>query len=315
MARRNLDGRCKSMAKNGKPCRAAATAGGLCYFHANPKKASELGRIGGRSKRPTVPENAEPLPTLNSAVAVRNTVDRLIADVYAGKLHPRIAGGLAPLLQLQLRALDATDVEQRIAKLEWLTAKREKSSKTNQSQARTRFAAGLTPVSAPAAPAPEKQSVHPLAKVEEPLPAANRVGGPTNDGAARASEEESRLQLTKVEEALPTQSREAGPTNHGAAPGSGKESEPRPARVEEPLPVGSEEDRPITEDRRTNNVAARGLKEESEQRVTKEEGPVPSESREAGPMDPAAVRDLLQQALREAEKSFPPEKRGWLGLK
>jgi hypothetical protein len=83
MARRNLDWRCKGMAKNGKPCRAAATACRLCYFHANPKKASELGRIGGRSKRPTVPEDAEPLPTLNSAVAVRNTVDRLIADVYA----------------------------------------------------------------------------------------------------------------------------------------------------------------------------------------------------------------------------------------
>jgi hypothetical protein len=54
---------------------------------------------------------------------------------------------------------------------------------------------------------------------------------------------------------------------------------------------------------------------ESEQRVAKEEEPVPSGSREAGPMDPAAVRDLLQQVLREAEKSFPPEKRGWLGLK
>ena len=91
MTGKNLDSRCKAKTKKGKACRAAATDGGLCFFHANPKKASELGRIGGRSKRPTVPENAEPLPTLNSAVAVRDTVDRLIADVYAGKLHPRIA--------------------------------------------------------------------------------------------------------------------------------------------------------------------------------------------------------------------------------
>lgn len=317
MARRNLDWRCKGMAKNGMPCRAAATAGGLCYFHANPQKASELGRIGGRRKRPTVPENGEPLPTLNSAVAVRNTVDRLIADVYAGKLHPRIAGGIAHLLQLQLRVLDATDMEERIAKLERLTAKREKNSKTNQSQPRTQFAAGLAPVSAPAAPAPEKQSEHRLAKVEEPLPAANRVGGPTNHGAAHESGKESGPRPTKIEKRLPAESREAGPTNNTAAHDSEWESEPGLARVEEPLPVGSEEDRPTNnEDRPTNNnVAARGLEKESEQRVAKEEEPVPSGSREAGPMDPAAVRDFLQQVLREAEKSFPPEKRGWLGLK
>ena len=193
MTGKNLESRCKAKTKKGKACRAAATDGGLCFFHANPKKASELGRIGGRSKRPTVPENAEPLPTLNSAVAVRDTVDRLIADVYAGKLHPKIAGGLAPLLQLQLRALDATDVEQRITKLERLAAKREKSSTTNQSQSRAQFAAGLAPVSAPFAPDPRKQSEQRLTKVEEPVPAANRVGGPTNNGAASVSEKESKL--------------------------------------------------------------------------------------------------------------------------
>ena len=30
---------------------------------------------------------------------------QLIVDVYAGKLHPRVAAGLAPLLNLQLRAI------------------------------------------------------------------------------------------------------------------------------------------------------------------------------------------------------------------
>lgn len=86
-----IDSRCKALTKKGKPCPAAATAGGLCFFHSNPNKASELGRIGGRRKRPIVPENAEPLPALDSMVAVRDVVDRLIADVYAGKLNPKIA--------------------------------------------------------------------------------------------------------------------------------------------------------------------------------------------------------------------------------
>lgn len=110
--------RCKAKTKSGNPCQAAATAGGLCFFHANPAKASELGRLGGRSNRHVAGENADPLPTLDNALAVRDTVARLIADVYAGKTHPRIASGLAPLLSLQLRAIETTDLEQRIAKLE-----------------------------------------------------------------------------------------------------------------------------------------------------------------------------------------------------
>ncbi|MCU1304369.1 MAG: hypothetical protein JWQ87_4653 [Candidatus Sulfotelmatobacter sp.] len=81
-------------------------------------KASELGRLGGRSKRYTVEESAEPLPSLDTAIGVRNTVARLISDVYSGKLRPSIAGGLAPLLSLQLRAIEKTDLEERIAKLE-----------------------------------------------------------------------------------------------------------------------------------------------------------------------------------------------------
>jgi hypothetical protein len=103
------------------PCRAAATEGGLCFFHANPDKASELGQIGGR-KSHAVRENVDPLPKLESAMAVRETVARLIDDVYSGKLQPRIAAGLAPLLNLQLRAIEATDLELRLTKIEELMA-------------------------------------------------------------------------------------------------------------------------------------------------------------------------------------------------
>ena len=120
------DHRCKAKTKSGKPCQAAATAGGLCFFHANPDKASELGRIVGRSNRRAAGENADPLPTLDSALAVRETVARLIADVYAGKLNPRVAAGLAPLLNLQLRAIEITEItnkmERRLAALENLSS-------------------------------------------------------------------------------------------------------------------------------------------------------------------------------------------------
>jgi|GEM_PF-1710265 hypothetical protein len=120
MTPKNSNPRCKARTKSGKLCQAAATAGGLCFFHANPNKASELGRIGGRSKRPSASETADPLPKLETATAVRDAVAQLIVDVYAGKLHPRVAAGLAPLLNLQLRAIETTDLERRLAKLEKL---------------------------------------------------------------------------------------------------------------------------------------------------------------------------------------------------
>ena len=88
MSTKNQEHRCKAKTKSGKPCRAAATADGLCFFHANPDKASELGWIGDRSNRHAARENAGPLPTLDNAIAVRDTVARLIADVYAARFTP-----------------------------------------------------------------------------------------------------------------------------------------------------------------------------------------------------------------------------------
>ena len=71
-------------------------------------KASELGRIGGRKRRHAADENTGPTPTLNTALEVRDTVARLVADIYAGKIHPRSASSLTSLLSLQLRAIETT---------------------------------------------------------------------------------------------------------------------------------------------------------------------------------------------------------------
>jgi len=120
---KDRNSRCKGQTKSGNPCRAAATEGALCFFHGNPNKAAELGQIGGRSKHPF--EHSEPLPKLETAMAVRDAIAQLIADVCAGKLQPRAASCLASLLHLQLRAIETTDLERRIAKVEELLAKAE----------------------------------------------------------------------------------------------------------------------------------------------------------------------------------------------
>jgi len=118
MDKKPKERRCKGRTKSGAPCRAAATASGLCFFHGNPDKASELGRIGGRKNRHITNENLDPLPTLNTALAVRETGDRLIRDLHGGKIDPRTASSLALLLRLQLHAIDTADFEPRIKKLE-----------------------------------------------------------------------------------------------------------------------------------------------------------------------------------------------------
>jgi hypothetical protein len=110
--------RCAGITNAGKPCRAAATEGGLCFFHANPKKASELGRIGGSKKGTPGVESTEALAAVETATDLKNLVARLIADVSTGKVNPRTAAGLVPLLGLQLRTIEVADLDVRVKKLE-----------------------------------------------------------------------------------------------------------------------------------------------------------------------------------------------------
>jgi hypothetical protein len=102
---------CKAKAKNGKPCRAAAMEGGLCFFHANPNKASEMGRIGGKARHVVSLNDFESVPGLDTVKALGEFTARLIRDVGAGKVKPRIASGIAPLLNLQLRLREVKEYE------------------------------------------------------------------------------------------------------------------------------------------------------------------------------------------------------------
>jgi len=63
--------RCKGVTKNGAACTAWAMEGGLCYFHANPDKAAELGRNGGRHRKQTYEQSTEHIAPPESAADVR----------------------------------------------------------------------------------------------------------------------------------------------------------------------------------------------------------------------------------------------------
>jgi hypothetical protein len=108
--------RCNGKTKAGAPCRAPASSGGLCFFHANPDKAHILGQIGGRKNRSQLPEP----PALGSLSAgdLRDILAEAIQDVRSKKITPRTAGALAQLCNSLHRVLQTADREARLARLE-----------------------------------------------------------------------------------------------------------------------------------------------------------------------------------------------------
>ncbi len=108
--------RCKGVTKDGKPCQAPPTAGGLCYFHANPDQARLLGKIGGRKNRRQTEDLSLSPPT--DAAEVREMVAQAMVDVRNKTLAPREAGAIASLANTFLHSIQVSDVEERLAKIE-----------------------------------------------------------------------------------------------------------------------------------------------------------------------------------------------------
>jgi len=209
--------RCKARTKAGKPCRAAATEGGLCYFHANPSKASELGRIGGRRNRHVAAGGADSLPPADNALAVRNRLARLIDDVHSGKVLPNVASVEGHLLSLQLRAIDLTDHDRRIAELEKGRAEAETAAASDDSLD---------------APSPEGGD---SPQAEEPLRADPETAAASEDTLDTPSWEEGDIQLTE----------EPPRTKAGGVFAGGKDAPPRkpPRRAASPMAKTPRKDR------------------------------------------------------------------------
>jgi len=261
-------------------------------------------------------------------VAVRDAVDRLIADVYAGKLHPRIATGLAPLLQLQLRALDATDTEERLSRLERLVAKREQRSKSNGGKWPDKTAVGFGPFTGPVAASDSQKETGPPATVptqqvaaaiadqghssvearapeagSEPyvrgvppqVPSDDRVGPRIQDAAARALQAE-------VDEQKRCEGRVVVRVQDAAARALEQEDSQRPiTNVEPQAPSNGAPQEPTTN-------TAHLCEKEPVPHLAKVTEQRPPESREAGPASSAdvSVREKLEQAIKEAWEQFPP---------
>jgi hypothetical protein len=108
---------CSGKTKAGKPCRAAAGPGGLCYFHSDPENAKRLGQIGGMKNRKFtgfdmhVPDNVTGADLCKLEVQV-------VRGLLSGDLPAREATAVAQILNLLHRHLPTADLEKRIAFLE-----------------------------------------------------------------------------------------------------------------------------------------------------------------------------------------------------
>lgn len=112
--------RCQATTKSGTACTAWATEGGLCYFHANPDKASELGQRGGKAKTP--PSTSELSEYVDRPLKTVDDVTKLLADTInglrSGSIDSRIANTVGYLATGMLRALQQGDLEGRLRAVE-----------------------------------------------------------------------------------------------------------------------------------------------------------------------------------------------------
>ena len=117
----HISGRCRATTKAGEPCPVPATASGLCYLHDDPKRAAEMGRKGGLKNRRVIPDDDVEMPPLNTAEDVRAMLAKLAVDLRARRVEPRVATSLGQLANSLLKAIEVSDFERRLAKLEGKT--------------------------------------------------------------------------------------------------------------------------------------------------------------------------------------------------
>lgn len=117
------ESRCQHVKANGKRCQAIPRASGcLCIFHdpAMAAKRAEGRRRGGkvRSQPAAVLSADTPDLPLKSVADVAALLGRTINYTLRGEIDPRVANAVGVLTSILLKALQGTDLEEHLAKVE-----------------------------------------------------------------------------------------------------------------------------------------------------------------------------------------------------
>ena len=116
---RATDGKCQARTKAGRQCAAPAKRGlPFCSLHAEPGRASELGRRGGLRNRHTYSEDRKEVPIPDSATDVKRLLAESMAEVRGGRMDPKLGTTLAYMGSSLLKAIETADIEVRLTRLE-----------------------------------------------------------------------------------------------------------------------------------------------------------------------------------------------------
>ena len=113
------NGKCQAKTKAGRPCAAPAVRGGIhCALHADPERAAQLGRKGGAKSRRVYQPNEWEGSAPRNACDVKNLLAEVMAEIRAGRMDPKLGTTLGYLGTSLLKAIETSDIEERLEKLE-----------------------------------------------------------------------------------------------------------------------------------------------------------------------------------------------------
>jgi hypothetical protein len=98
---------------------------GLCAFHADPKRAAQLGRIGGRKNRRYAPcPEASAVHPPQTAKEVKNLLAEAMVGIHSGRLEPKIGSTMPshPEVGVDRRGLHARCSQDQTFKCKWRRA-------------------------------------------------------------------------------------------------------------------------------------------------------------------------------------------------
>ena len=110
--------KCGAKTKRGTDCRAAAVKGtSFCGLHGDPKRAVELGRMGGLRNRHYVDTEPVIINAPKTPEDVTNVLCRVMVDLRAKKMDPKMAHTLTYMTRVLIEAFAATNMQKELESL------------------------------------------------------------------------------------------------------------------------------------------------------------------------------------------------------
>jgi general stress protein YciG len=108
--RRTANGGCQASTKSGTRCAAPAVKGTrLCSLHADPKRAAEIGRKGGKRNLNLYDGGPQTVSIPESPADVKRMLAETMAEVRAGRMDPRQGTVLTYISHSLLKAMELSE--------------------------------------------------------------------------------------------------------------------------------------------------------------------------------------------------------------